>query len=546
MSSIASSADVRRLFATSILARLPLAMLSIGLVVHTQHLTGSFAAAGMVTGVYAIGEGVGGPLLGQLVDRRGQTSVLLASAGVAAVLLIAMAVLPAGAPLVVLVAIAAGIGLATPPVGSCLRTQLPALLPDPSASDSAYAFEASVVELTWILGPPLVLCIAAFWSTGAALAIAGLVLVVATAAFAAQPASRGWQPASADRRASGGSLRTPAMRTLVIVLIAVGVLLGAAEVAVTAAAKTLDDTAVAAPLFALWGAGSFAGGLLTARLGGVRTATGLTLVLCALSVGHLALIPAAGSVVALGGVLFLAGATIAPTEASVYAMVDHAASQGTMTEAFAWLATAIAVGSAAGAATAGVLIDRAGPTAAFALAGCAGGLAALTATLRSRTLIPEQARVIADTDTVPRPTSSWSARQPLNLQNNRQPSPTQIATATRAISKDATEIDYAVEPPRPRPAGRSDRQPAVRPARRRRRENRITSVDANALGTAELRLDGWSRWCSRSQYRSFSTTGCARRASAPISPSSPVPSRQESARFLRLISNRTADGWQCS
>jgi MFS family permease len=76
MHSIASSAGVRRLFATSILARLPLAMLSIGLLVHAQHLTGSFAAAGVVTGVYAIALGVGGPLLGQLVDRRGQTSVL--------------------------------------------------------------------------------------------------------------------------------------------------------------------------------------------------------------------------------------------------------------------------------------------------------------------------------------------------------------------------------------------------------------------------------------------------------------------------------------
>jgi MFS family permease len=114
MRSIASSADLRRLFATSILARLPLEMLSIGLLVHAQHLTGSFAAAGVVTGVYAIALGVGGPLLGQLVDRRGQTSVLLASATVAAALLVAIAVQPVGAPLAVLLALAAGIGLATP------------------------------------------------------------------------------------------------------------------------------------------------------------------------------------------------------------------------------------------------------------------------------------------------------------------------------------------------------------------------------------------------------------------------------------------------
>ena len=99
MHSIGSSAGARRLFATSILARLPLEMLSIGLLVHAQHLTGSFAAAGVVTGVYAIAVGVGGPLLGQLVDRRGQTSVLLASATVAAALLVAIAVQPVGASL---------------------------------------------------------------------------------------------------------------------------------------------------------------------------------------------------------------------------------------------------------------------------------------------------------------------------------------------------------------------------------------------------------------------------------------------------------------
>src|ERR1700728_4711613 len=115
MHSIASSTGLRRLFATSIIARLPLAMLSIGLLVQAQHLTGSFAAAGLVTGVYAIALGVGGPLLGQLVDRRGQTSVLLASATVAAGLLVAIALQPVGASLTVLLVLAAGIGLAEPP-----------------------------------------------------------------------------------------------------------------------------------------------------------------------------------------------------------------------------------------------------------------------------------------------------------------------------------------------------------------------------------------------------------------------------------------------
>jgi predicted MFS family arabinose efflux permease len=262
------------------------------------------------------------------------------------------------------------------------------MLGDAGAVRSAYAADASASELTWIAGPPLALGLGAAWSTGAALAAAGLILVAGTVAFAVQPASRAWRPAAAaGPRLRGGSLQAPAMRTLVVVLVAVGVLFGAVEVAVTAATDALGSTAAAGPLLGVWGAGSLIGGLLASRLGGrLHGATGLTLVLVALTVGHLALTVAAGSVLALAAVLLVAGAAIAPTYATVYAMVDHAAPAGTVTEAFAWLGTAIAIGAAAGAASAGALADHAGPVAAFALAGAAGCAAVLIAMLRSGTL----------------------------------------------------------------------------------------------------------------------------------------------------------------
>jgi len=62
MDSIAESPGAQRLFAASIIARSPLAMLSIGLLVHARQLTGSFAPAGVVSGAYAIA--LGKPLYG--------------------------------------------------------------------------------------------------------------------------------------------------------------------------------------------------------------------------------------------------------------------------------------------------------------------------------------------------------------------------------------------------------------------------------------------------------------------------------------------------
>src|SRR4051794_5073709 len=379
MPSLASSA--LRLLVISIVARLPITTLSIGLLVHAQRLTGSFAAAGAVSGAYAVALGVGGPWLGGLVDRRGQRAVLLASACAAAGLLTVIGMLPVGVPVGVLLALAAAVGLATPPVGACLRVLLPSLMPDPRG---AYAVEAAAVELTWVAGPPLALGLGALWSTGAALALGGAALLVATAAFASDPASRAWRPQVAAERAPGGSLRSPAMRTLVLVLGGIGVLFGAVEVAVIAEAGA--HAGAAAPLLALWGAGSLIGGTLAARLGGgPASGAGLALMLAFLAAAHLAL-AAASSLVALGAVLFVAGAAVAPTYACMYAMVERAAPAGTVTEAFAWLATAAGVGAAVGAAAAGALADHAGPQAAFALAGAAGAAAVLVTMLRAAVL----------------------------------------------------------------------------------------------------------------------------------------------------------------
>jgi MFS family permease len=392
MASLRSFPGALRLAAVSIIARVPMAMLSIALLVHVRHLTGSFATAGAVAGAFAVSLGIGGPLLGRLVDRRGQTVVLLASALVAGAALTAIAALPARAPVEALVALAIVLGLSAPPVGSCLRAILPTVVRDREALRAAYAAESAAIELTWILGPPLVLLVAVAWSTSAALVVCGAALLAATAVFAAQPASRAWRPAPAPKRPRGGSLRAPAMRTLVLLLVFVGVVFGTVEVAVIAAVADLGSPSAAGPLLGLWGAGSLAGGVVAARMGGgARTGAGLALVLAALAAGHLALAAAAGSAVALAVVLALAGATIAPTYATIYAMVDHAAPVGTVTEAFAWLNTAVAVGASIGAASAGVVADAAGPAAAFGLAGAAGTVAALVAALRSRPLnVPAQ------------------------------------------------------------------------------------------------------------------------------------------------------------
>ena len=273
-------------FAASIVARLPLAMLSIGLLVHVEHLTGSFAAAGLVAGTLAVAQGVGGPRSGRLVDRRGQTAVLLGErAGRRR--RARRDRRPAGRRPArrAAVALAAVLGFATPPVGACLRALLPGLVRRPEAAAQRLRRRLRRRRADLDLRP-------------AAGAARGAPLVDRRRArrsparscspppplFAAAPASRAWRPEPAASRPPGGALRSAGVRTLVLVLASAGLLFGATEVAVTAATDALGGTAAAGPLLGLWGVGGLLGGLVVARAGGgARTGTGLALLLAALA-----------------------------------------------------------------------------------------------------------------------------------------------------------------------------------------------------------------------------------------------------------------------
>ena len=381
------------LLATSVVARLPLAMFSIALLVHTQQLTGSFAVAGAVSAAYAIGSALSAPLLGGLVDRRGQTVVLLGGATLTALALVAAGLQGRGAAPILLVALAAAAGAGSPPLDACVRTLLPGIAPDPDRLRTLFAFESAVVEVTFIAGPPIALGIGAIWSTGAALVLSGVTLLAGTLAFATRSASRHWRPDRSAPRRHGGSLRSPAIRTLILIVAGAEAVFGATEVGVTASAHALGGMAAAGPLLGLWGAGSFVGGIVaTKRGGGPTSARGLTLLLATLALTHGALILATGSVLALGAMLTLAGATIAPTVASLYSLVDSAAPSGTETEAFSWLLTASLLGASLGTAAGGVLAQRAGPAAVFAFVAAAGGLTVLVTLLRSRSLLGEHRR----------------------------------------------------------------------------------------------------------------------------------------------------------
>jgi MFS family permease len=380
---------VLRLFALSMFARLPLAAVGLVFIVRTKELTGSYAASGLVAGVASIANALSAPVLGRTVDRRGQTAVLQISCALAAAALAGFALLPDGVPLGAPVVLAALYGVASPPLGTCLRTLYPALL-DGDRVHRAYALESAALELTYIAGPPLLLGIAAAAGSATALIVAAVVLTAGTFAFAAARESRAWRPAGAIAPGDPArTLRSPGLRTVIIAVGLAGATFGAVEVAVPAACQAAHANGTTGPLLAIWGVGSMLGGLLAARAAAPADgARWLVLLLAALGLGDLALVPVA-SPAGLAPLLLVAGAAIAPLLATASSLIGQVAPDGRRTEAFAWLSAAIGIGLAGGSSLAGVLVDAAGPGAGFATAAAAGLVAcAITSTRRASLLAP--------------------------------------------------------------------------------------------------------------------------------------------------------------
>jgi MFS family permease len=384
--SVLTAPGVARVFGASLLGRIPAGALGLLLILRVGEVGGGYGGGGLAAGAFALGLAAAAPLVGRVVDVRGQTGVLAACTVAVSAALVALAVVPAGTPLVVLLALAGVAGAAHPPLAACLRALWPSLLADPARRHAAYALESAALEVSYLLGPLVLIGAIATSSAAAALAASAALLLAGTAAFAVTPASRAWTPVPGVRRGLAGALAGPGVRTLVSVQALAGVSFGAIEVATVAFAQDAGAKGAIGPLLAAWGLASMLGGAIAARGGAPHDPVRrLVVLLAALAAGDALLVAATGPLV-LGALLVVAGLAIAPAFAVVYGLAGEVAREGTVTEAFTWLTTGLGAGLAAGSAVGGALAASAGPGAAFLAAAGAAALAAAVGAARARDL----------------------------------------------------------------------------------------------------------------------------------------------------------------
>ncbi len=155
---------------------------------------------------------------------------------------------------------------------------------------------------------------------------------------------------------------------------AIGLVFGASQTGVAARMADAGTEGLTGPVYALMGVGSAVAGLLTTRLPrGFGLASRIAVGGALLVVGGL-LVAAAGPAYLLAPALLFLGLALAPALVSAYALAERAAPAGWGTTMMTALATANVVGVAAGAAVAGLLVDRVSPAAALLVVAVAGVL----------------------------------------------------------------------------------------------------------------------------------------------------------------------------
>lgn len=363
-----------------VLARFPISMVTIAIVLLTSAVYGEYTVAGISAAVYTVSQSLAAPQISKLVDRHGQARVMRPFLTVAMLALSGLAIAAGLAAPPGWVFLAAGVaGASVGSMGAMTRSRWNQVVQTPGELHTAYSWESALDELVFVTGPVLATFLATQFSP-----LLGLVVAIVIAGgggfwFLAQRATEPPVQGRSSAAAPGTVLANSGMIVVVAIFLCLGTIFGASDVSAIGYSEELGMKQYAGLVLASLAAGSLLSGLFY----GTRTfvipvwkqfVTGIVTV----GLGASLFIVITGLPV-LAAAMFVTGLAVAPTIISGNNLVQQFVPKHRLTEGLAWTGTSIGLGFAIGSAVGGRIIDVFGARSGFYAVFAAAVLAALTA-----------------------------------------------------------------------------------------------------------------------------------------------------------------------
>ncbi|WP_374226617.1 MFS transporter [Microbacterium ureisolvens] len=377
----AARADVRRpslireagysYFPIALIARLPFAMMVVGILTLVVSARGSLALGGATSAMTGLGTALVGPLLGAAADRFGQRRVLLITGTANSAMLATLAWLAfAPVPDAALLAVAFVIGATMPQVAPLSRSRLVGIIgrayPKQRRTpvvNAAMAYESAADEIVFVFGPVIVGLLATTLSPAAPVIGAAALGLVFVSAFALHPTAQTvTAPAGAARpeQAPARELVRPRVLAPVAGALGMGLFFGAMLTSLTAFMAERGVPEQAGLVYGAMGIGSAALALGVALFPARFTLRARWLTFASVLVAGTVALPFVGSVGAIAICLLVIGVGIGPTLVTQYSLAAAFSPRGRSATVMTMLGSAVVVGQSAASAVTGVVADTAG------------------------------------------------------------------------------------------------------------------------------------------------------------------------------------------
>ncbi|CDN95160.1 MFS transporter [Agrobacterium tumefaciens] len=347
--------------AAGFFARLPIAMAPIGIVAMLSQTHGEYWLAGAVSATFALTNAAVAPQISRLVDRRGQSSVLIPATTLSVIAFAILIIATNQKWPVWTLFLSAFLAAAMPSIPAMMRARWTEIFRDRPELNTAFAFESAADELVYISGASLSVGLAVSLFPEAGMMISTTFLALGTFAFLLQRSTEPKvRPVQVGQRQRSAIFLRP-VQIITLALIFVGSTFATAEVSAVAITKQLGQPEAASLVIGVYAIGSFVVGLLLGAINPkIPLHRQLLIAVSVLALTALPLLFATTAVGLLAFAVFLSGVGISPIFITAFGLIERRVPESMLTEGVTWVMTGIGIGMALGAFISGWVIDNFG------------------------------------------------------------------------------------------------------------------------------------------------------------------------------------------